>query len=113
MGKIMRDPTALGDLIFYDGMGKNEEEGRDWQDFGQEYLIGSDGYTSVLSAIQSKAGILCEEGNEILSFRGRVERVEVPAITLQAEADSKAEVWQIDINEAARRNRGGVCRKRG
>jgi len=34
MGKIMRDTTALGDLIFDDGTGRNEEARREWDDFG-------------------------------------------------------------------------------
>jgi len=33
MGKIMRDPTALGDLMEEDDKGKNAEEGRTWDDF--------------------------------------------------------------------------------
>jgi len=34
MGKIMRDTTALGDLMFEDGSGRNTEAGREWDDFG-------------------------------------------------------------------------------
>jgi len=69
MGKILQDTTTIGDLTSDDGMGRNEEEGRAWSDFGQEYLAGPDGFTSVLTAYQSKAGILKEEGNERLSCR--------------------------------------------
>jgi len=51
-GKIMRHTIALRDLIFdNDGTGRNEEAGREWDDFGQEYTIGPDGFTSVLTAI--------------------------------------------------------------
>jgi len=66
MGKIMRDTTALGDLVFDDGTGRTAEAGREWDDFGQEYTVGPDGFTSVLTAIQSKAGVLKEEGHEKL-----------------------------------------------
>jgi len=98
MGKIMRDTTALGDLIFDDGTGRNEEAGREWDDFGQEYTVGPDGFTSVLTAIQSKAGVLKEEGHERMSYGGRVEKVGVPEVKLQAQADPKAEVWMEAIN---------------
>jgi len=100
MGKIMRDTTALGDLMFDDGTGRNEEAGREWDDFGQEYTAGSEGFTSVLTVIQNKAGVLKEEGHEKMSYRGRVEKVEVPEVKLQAQADSKAEVWTEAINQA-------------
>jgi len=100
MGKIMRDTTALGDLIFDDGTGRIEEAGREWDDFGQEYTVSLDGFTSVLTAIQSKAGLLKEEGHEKMSYGGRVEKVEVPEVKLQAQADSKAEVWTEAINQA-------------
>jgi len=33
MGKIMRDTTALGDLIFDDGSRRNKEAGKEWDDF--------------------------------------------------------------------------------
>jgi len=58
MGKVMWDTTAMGDLIFDDGAGRNVEDGREGDDFGQEYMVGPDGFTLVLTAIQSKAGIL-------------------------------------------------------
>jgi len=38
MGKIMRDTTVLEDLIFDDGTGRNEEAGREWDDFGKNTL---------------------------------------------------------------------------
>jgi len=88
MGKIMRDTTALGDLIFDDGTGSNKEVGREWDDFGQEYIVSPDRFTSVLTAIQSKAEVLKEEGHERMSYGGRVEKVEVPEVKLQAQADS-------------------------
>jgi len=100
MGKIMRDNTAIGDLMVDDGTGMSDEGGRAWDDFGQEYTVGPDGFTSVLTAIQSKAGVLKEEGNERLNLGGRVEKVEVPEIKLPAQADSKAEVWTEAINQA-------------
>jgi len=64
MGKIMRDTTAIGDLIFEDKEGRNTEEGRVWDDFGQEYTVSPEGFTSILTVIQSKAGVLKEEGHE-------------------------------------------------
>jgi len=57
IGKIMRDTTVLEDLMFEDGTGRNMEAGREWNDFGQEYTIGPDGLTSLLTAIQSKAEV--------------------------------------------------------
>jgi len=98
MGKIMRDTTALGDLMFKDRSGKNTEAGREWDDFGQEYTVGADGFTSVLTAIQSKAGVLKEKGHERISYGGKVEKTYVPEVKLQAQADSKAEVWTEAIN---------------
>ena len=93
IGKIMRDTTALEDLIFDNGTGRNVEAGREWDDFGQENTVGPDSFTSILTAIQSKAGVLKEEGHEKMSYGERVEKVEVPEVKLQAQADSKAEVW--------------------
>jgi len=100
MGKIIRDTTVLGDLIFDDRTGRNAETGREWNDFGQQYTIGPDSFTSVLTAIQSKTGILKEEGHERMSYGGRVKKIEVPEVKLQAQADSKAEVWTEAINQA-------------
>ena len=34
MGKILRDTTGLGDLIFDDGIARNVEVGREWDHFG-------------------------------------------------------------------------------
>ena len=53
---------------------------REWDDFGQEYTIGPDGFTSLFTAIQSKAGLLKEEGHEKMSYEGKVEKVEVPEV---------------------------------
>jgi len=100
MGKIMQDTTAVGDLIFEDEKGRNTEEGREWDVFRQEYTVSPDGFTSVLRAIQSKAGVLKEEGCKKMSYGGRVEKVEVPEVKLQAQADSEAEVWMEAINQA-------------
>jgi len=46
------------------GTGRNIEAGREWDDFGQEYTVGPDGFTSVLTAIQSKAEIVILRGYE-------------------------------------------------
>jgi len=43
---------------------------------------------------------LKEEGHEKISYGGRVEKVVVPEVKLQAQADSKAEVWTEAINQA-------------
>jgi len=99
-GKIMRDTTTIGDLMMEDGTGRNNKAGRAWDDFSQEYTVGPDGFISVLTAIQSKAGILKEEGHEKLSLGGRVEKVEIPEVKLLTQADSKAEVWTEAINQA-------------
>jgi len=100
MGKIIRDTTVLEDLMLEDGSGMNTEAGREWDDFGQEYTVGPGGFTSVLTAIQSKAGVLKEESHGRISYGGRVEKTEVPEVKLQAQADSKAEVWTEAINQA-------------
>jgi len=42
MGKIMRDTTALRDLNFDNGTGRNEEAARESDEFGQEYTLGPD-----------------------------------------------------------------------
>jgi len=100
MGNIMWDTTALGNLIFDDGTGRNEEAGREWDVFGYKYTVGPDGFTSMLTVIQSKAGVLKDEGHEKLSYGGRAEKVEVPEVKLQAQADSKAGVWTEASNQA-------------
>jgi len=100
MGKIMRDTSALGDLIFVDGTGRHAEARREWDHFGQEYTVGPDGFPSVLTAIQSKAGVLKEKVHERMSYGRRVGKVEVPKIKLQTQANSKAEVWTEAINQA-------------
>jgi len=53
-----------------------------------------------LTAIQSKAGILKEERHERMNYGGKVEKVEVPEVKLQAQANSKADVWTEAINQA-------------
>jgi len=58
----MRDTTTLADLMFDDGTGKNEEGGREWDHFGQEYTIGPDGFPSLLTGIQSKRRSIEREG---------------------------------------------------
>jgi len=88
----MHDTTALRDLIFDDRTGRNIEVGRKWDDFRQEYTVSPDRFTSILTVIQSKAGVLKEEGYERLSYGGRVDKIEVSEVKLQAQADSKAEV---------------------
>jgi len=87
-------------LIFENERERNREEEREWDYFGQGYTVGPDGFTFVLTAIQSKAGVLKEEGHEKMSYGGRVEKVVVPEVKLQAQADSKAEVWIEAINQA-------------
>jgi len=57
-------------------------------------------FTSILTAIQSKARILKEEANKRLSYGGGSEKVEVPEVKLQAQADLKTRDWQIAIDEA-------------
>lgn len=53
-GKMMRDPGARGDLWIENDSGRNVEDGRSWDDFGEPFLR-KDGFTSVMSAILSKA----------------------------------------------------------
>jgi len=54
----------------------------------------------VLTVIRSKAGVLKEEGHERMSFGSKVEKIKVPEVKLQAQADSKAEVLTEAINQA-------------
>ena len=51
MGKIMWDTIVLGDLMFDNGIGSHEEVAREWDDFGQDYPVSPDGFTSILTAI--------------------------------------------------------------
>ena len=53
-----------------------------------------------MTAIQSKAWVLKEEGHKKLSYGGRVEKVKALEVKLQAQAESKAEVWREAINQA-------------
>ena len=91
-----------------DGSGKKTEAGREWNDFKQEYTAGPDGFTSVLTAIQSKAGVLKEEGYERISYGGKMEKVEVPEVKLQTQVDSKAEVRMEPLTKP-----GNTMRPRG
>jgi len=86
--------------MFDDGTRRNVEASREWDDFGQEYTIGPDGFTSFLTAIQSKAVVLKEKGHEKMSYVGRVEKVESPEVKLQLQADYNTEVWTEAINQA-------------
>lgn len=92
IGKMIRDTTAMGDLIFLNDKGSKAEEGREWDDFGQEYLTEDDGFTLVMMPIPSKAGRIMYEGMEKISYRGRMDKMEIPEIVLPAQADLKAEV---------------------
>jgi len=92
MAKMMGYQTAL------EGIWGVPEEGRQWDDFDEPYP-NRDGFTSVFTRIQSRAGILMEEGNERLQCGGRVVPVQVVEVTLQAKADSTKEIWQLSINE--------------
>jgi len=51
IGKIMQDTTLIGDLLFEDGRHRRVETGREWDEFGQEYTVGLDGFTSILLVI--------------------------------------------------------------
>lgn len=55
MGKIMRDPSYMNDLWKNDRSGRCIEEGRQWDDFNDTYLVDNK-YTSVLIAIMGQAG---------------------------------------------------------
>ena len=80
LGKLMRDPTALGDLWSGPGMevylaeaeeGTNWEAGRSWKDCEPQWdNTASDGFTSVMSAILNKAAVI-GDGGEGLSVGGR------------------------------------------
>jgi len=109
LGKMMRDPTTLRDLWSGPGLpvypaeveeGTNWEGGRSWKDCGKQWRKAkSDGFTSVMSRILNKAAEV-GDGDEGLSIRGRVERGEIPEVKLQANKDSKADKWELAINEA-------------
>ena len=105
----MRDPTTLEDL--WSGSGKsvypaeveegtNWRAGRSWKDCGQQWReVESDGFTSVMSRIPNKAAEV-GDGDEGLSIGERVEKGEIPEVKLQANKDSKADTWELAINEA-------------
>jgi len=50
MGKMIRDTTAIGDLMWDDGTGRNVEPGREWDHFGQEYTVGQDRLNTIPTA---------------------------------------------------------------
>jgi len=52
-----------------------------------------------MSRILNKAAEV-GDGDEGLSIGGRVKRGEIPEVKLQANKDSKADVWELAINEA-------------
>lgn len=56
-------------------------------------------FTLVITAIPSKAGILCVEGTEKLSFEGNCTQSVIPEGKLLATLDSLKEEWQPGINE--------------
>jgi len=107
--KMMKDPTTLGDLWSGPGMpvypaeveeGMNWEGGRSWKDCGEQWQEAeSDGFTLVMSRIWNKAAEV-RDGDEGLSIRRRVEKAEIPQVKLQANKDSKADKWELAINEA-------------
>jgi len=108
LGKMMRDPTILEDLwsgprkpVYAAKMeeGANWEGGRSWKDCGEQWQEAeSDGFTSVISRILNKAAEV-RDGDEGLSIGGRVEQEEIPKVKLQANKDSKANKWELAINE--------------
>jgi len=79
VGKMMRDPTALGDMWSGPGNdvypreaeeGTNWEGGRSWKDCSPQWKrVNDDGFTSVMSAILNKAAVI-GEGDEELSVGG-------------------------------------------
>jgi len=80
--------------------GTNWEGGRSWKDYGQQWREAeSDGFTSVMSRILNKAAEVGDR-DEGLSIGGRVKRGEIPEVKLQANKDSKADKWELAINEA-------------
>jgi len=91
LGKMMRDPTTLGDL--WSGPGKlvypaeveegtNWEGGRLWKDCDKQWQEAeSDGFISVISRILNKAAEV-GDGDEGLSIGGRVEKGEIPEVKL-------------------------------
>lgn len=58
----------MGNLLFKDDKERNVEGRSEWDDFGQEYLTGTDGFTSVMTAIQSKGGRVMYEWTEKISY---------------------------------------------
>jgi len=90
LGKLLRDPTALGDMWSGPG-GKYTQQKRKRGRTGRDN-VESDGLTSVMSAIPNKA-VVIGDGDEGLSVGGRVEKEEIPEMRLQANKDSKADRW--------------------
>ena len=80
--------------------GTNWEGGRSWGDYSEQWQDAEgDRFTSVMSRILNKAAEV-GEGDEGLSIGGRVEKGEIPEVKLQADKDSKADKWELAINEA-------------
>jgi len=100
LGKMMRDPTTLGNLWSGPGLpvcpaklkkGTNWEEGRSWKDCSEQWReVKSDGFTSVMSRILNKAAEV-GDGDKRLSIGERVEKEEIPEVKLQANKDSEAD----------------------
>jgi len=109
LGKLMWDPTALGDMWSGPGMEvypaeaeewTNWEAGRSWKDCGPQWdNAASDGFTSVMSATLNKAAVM-GDGDEGLSMGERVKKWEIPEVQLQANKGSKADRWELAICEA-------------
>jgi len=103
LGKMMRDPAALGDMWM--GPGKDIYRGRigSWggrKDCSLQWENSKDDdFTSVTSAILNKAAMI-GDGVEGLSVGGRVEKGEIPEAKLQANAESKADKWELAIHKA-------------
>jgi len=65
----------------------------------EKYTYGPDGFTSVV-AIVNKASVVRDFWDEALSIAGRVEKMEIPEVKLQAHKEAKAADLELAIHEA-------------
>ena len=95
MGKLMRNPDTISDLI--DLNPQNKGSGRGWDEVGRK---AGKGYESILTAIIEKAGR--RKGNECeeISWGGKVKKVEIEKADLKLGKEDEIEEWKLRIFEA-------------
>ena len=103
MGKLMRDPSYMDDLLKDNSNRRCREEGRTWDDFDNLHLM-DDKYTSILGAIIGKAGRVSKEGNERISWGGNCSKTKVPKINLNCSTTAPKSKWEKCIKRTKQGN---------